>query len=234
VADATTLSRFYKGTDFFGGHTGGLSGPDYFGDVVTYGRVEFARDLHGASGCPPFIVQAGGSFVTGGNATGNDGHTALYAVHARVFRMGSGGKRPSGFLGEAEWIGREVHADAAGAQPEDDLWDEGWWGSFLWVFPEGRGCRGPFSCGQWSVGVRYEDMTGRGGGVDGAGAFVPRARDPLRSDRRRASALVVWRPNAHCSEFLQHFAFTVQYAFDDWDHVADKDFHSLFVGFEVK
>lgn len=233
VVDATSLPGFYQGTAFFGGHAGNAHSPHYFGDLAWFGRAEVAADLCRARRGLPFVVQGGFSFVAGGNGTGNDGKTVLYAAHARAFRMLSGGKRPSGFLAEAEWMGREVHVDASGKQHEDDLWDAGWWGSVLWVFPDGRGCSGPASWGQWSLGARWEDFTGSGGNEDADGAYVPRSKDPLRADRRRASFLVVWRPNEYCPVFLQHFAFTVQYAFDDWDHVADKDFHTVFLGFEV-
>lgn len=81
-----------------------------------------------------------------------------------------------------------------------------------------------FSYG-WAAGLRYEFAGGSGASVID-GTLGSRQDDPTRDDRHRLSPLVVWQP----SEFSR---FRLQYNYDNAQHLAGRDAHSIWVGAEL-
>ena len=214
----------------FGGHKVDHDDRYAFGDFAYMGRLEWARNFRHGCGAP-FVAQVGASAISGPNGTGSDGSTSIFAAHARVFRMNDVSKTPSGFIWEAEVMRRELLADRNAMQPRDFLVDEGYWTSLLYTFPR-RNCRGAFGCGQWSIGARYERVTGEGDNVDAAGASESRNDDPFRDDRTRVSSFISWNPFDDCGEFLSHFQFALEWNWDDARHL-DDDEHTVVFGLKV-
>ena len=123
---------------------------------------------------------------------------------------------------------RDYHADAftAGTDvdpasglfpfdlPSDTLHDQGLYTQLLYGFRYG-----------WAAGIRAEYATGSGQGVE-ASVLAPRSGDSLRDDRVRVSPLLVWHP----TEFSR---LRLQYSYDQADHLAGGDAHTVWIGAEV-
>jgi hypothetical protein len=103
----------------------------------------------------------------------------------------------------------EADADAAAGLPSDTLHDWGLYTQALYGFRY-----------RWAAGPRYEFATGSGQSVGG------RDTDPLRDDRHRVSALLLWQ----ASEFSR---LRLQYNWDEADHLAGGDASSVWLSLEV-
>ena len=219
VYNASELAGFFKDRDnLFGGHAVSSSGHYDFGDFAYMGRLEWARNFHHGRSCPPFVAQIGASALYGPNGTGTEGSTSIFAAHARVFKMDDFSKTPSGFIFEAEAMRRELVADANPKQTRGFLLDEGIWTSLVYAFPRGH-CRRLFGCGQWTLGAKYERVTGEGADVDSMGLPLSRNDDPYRDDRTRVAAFISWNPFEDCGDFLGHFKFAFEWNWDQADHL---------------
>ena len=105
-----------------------------------------------------------------------------------------------------------VHGDP-GADPDlelagETLEDWGFYAQWLWGF------RHP-----WAAGARYEYASGSGESVGGRDA------DPFRDDRGRIAPLLVWHPT-------EYSRLRLQYNYDEADHLAGGDAHSVWLGLE--
>jgi hypothetical protein len=210
-----------------------------FDDLLWLVRANAAWDLTGES-----ALLLGASGLYGPNQTGSDGETWIYGVDAKVrWRPASSFRGWPFVLWQTEAIGRSYHADGfvAGTEigggddghghghdeeeedeePEfpndlasDTLEDYGFYSQLLVGFRYG-----------WAAGFRAEYVTGSGAGIAG-GVPDTRANDPLRDDRLRLAPLLVWHP----TEFSR---LRLQYNYDDADHLAGGDAHTVWLGAEI-
>lgn len=228
--NASEMSGFFKDSALFGGHQVDDHGHYDFGDFTFGARAIVARDFHYCGGAP-LVAQLGASLLYGPNGTGSDGDTWMYAAHARLFWLRDVSKTPEGLVWEAEVMRRELHAARNSTQPQDDLRDEGIWTSLVYAFKRRECGRFP-ACGQWSVGGKYERLTGDGPDVDSSGNFSSRNDDSFRDDRTRVAAFVSWNPFEDCGCFLSHFKFALQYNYDQAEHLSGPE-HTFFLGLQI-
>jgi hypothetical protein len=169
------------------------------------------------------------SALFGPNATGLDTRTGIYGADLQVKWRPAGAFRGSPSLTfEGEFVFRDYEAGAfvdegdpnvigdETAFGQDTLHDLGFWAQVLWGFTP-----------RWSAGIRYERASASGGNFDPASvALVGPDGDPFRDDRYRVSPLLVWR-------LTEYSRVRLQYDYDRADHLAERDAHSAWLGFEV-
>lgn len=208
-------------SDPIGGYSFDEHESDFF-DFGYMGRASVASSgLFG--GC--WAGEAYASALIGTNATGSDGNTLVYGGGMSLTLVPSDPRYSWGFSVEAEYLRRDLHADAQGAAPEADLED---WGGYVSAVLDVPECADRLP-GAWSFGLRYDFVSGAG---DGFGPEFVRELDPGRTDHSRWSALAFWSPGPDIP-LLRALDFYVQYAYDDKDTI-DKEIHSVTLGFQVK
>ena len=160
----------------------------------------------------------GFSALTGPNAAGEDTQSTLYGVDLTVKWKATRNERGWPFVQwQTEIMKRDYEAGATEIVGEDEvvrfpaetLEDWGFYSQLLWGFSPG-----------WSAGLRIDYATGSGEGEE------PRAEDATRDDRTRISPLLAWQP----SEFSR---LRLQYNYDEADHLADGDAHTVWLGLEM-
>jgi hypothetical protein len=170
------------------------------------------RLVNGGSLTETVSAQLGVSALFGPNATGSHGRTDIYGGDLVVKWRPTTNFRGWPFLvWQTELMRRdfEADADAAAGLPSDTLHDWGLYTQALYGFRY-----------RWAAGPRYEFATGSGQSVGG------RDTDPLRDDRHRVSALLLWQ----ASEFSR---LRLQYNWDEADHLAGGDASSVWLSLEV-
>lgn len=195
-----------------------------FDDLLWLGRADASWDLGSDA-----ALLLGASALYGPNETGSDGQTWIYGMDAKIRWRPAGNFRGWPFLlWQTEAMRRDFKADgfvagtdvdpASGAFPNDlaadTLHDQGLYSQLLYGFRYG-----------WAAGIRAEYATGSGQSVAG-GVLDSRENDPLRDNRLRLSPLLVWHP----TEFSR---LRLQYSYDNADHLAGNEAHTIWVGAEV-
>lgn len=189
-------------------------------DFLYLARLDNSWDL-----TDEVTIKLGASGLIGAGATGSDAITYIYGGDFLLKWRPLTSDRGYPFVTwQTEIMRRDYEADRFFDEgdpldpaddvffPSDTLHDWGLYSQVLYGFVR-----------NWAVGFRYEYAggTGRSGGD-----FNGRAEDPFRDNRHRLSPLIVWQ----ATEFSR---IRLQYNYDEADHLADNDAHSVWVGFEV-
>jgi hypothetical protein len=182
-------------------------------DMVYLARLDNAWDITDDT-----TMKIGLSGLYGPNATGTEAETRIYGADLVVKWRPRQTERGWPFLIlESEIMKRDYEAAAFfdDSDPlnvidlqKETLTDWGFYAQLLYGFKPG-----------WAAGLRYDYATGSSESVGG------RDTDPFRDDRKRVSPLLSWMP----SEFSR---IRLQYNYDRADHLADKDAHSVWLGYE--
>lgn len=210
-ANGETMASFLANDEFFderavGGRTFVPREVKSPKDMVYLARLDNAWDVTDDT-----TMKIGLSGLYGPNATGTEGETRIYGADLVVKWRPSQRERGWPFLIlESEIMKRDYKADSdlPNSLPAETLGDWGFYAQILHGFKPG-----------WAAGLRYDYAKGSGESV------VGRENDPFRDDRKRISPLLTWMP----SEFSR---LRLQYNYDRADHLADKDAHSVWLGFE--
>jgi hypothetical protein len=240
-ANEGELTTSFMATEGVGGRPAVERDVRGFDDMLWLVRANASWDLTDES-----ALLLGATGLYGPNQTGSDGETWIYGIDAKVrWRPASNFRGWPFVLWQTEAIGRSYHADgfAAGTDiggGEDDhghghdedegeeeeesefpndlasgtLHDYGFYSQLLVGFRYG-----------WAAGFRAEYATGSGASI-ADGSPDARANDPLRDDRLRLAPLLVWHP----TEFSR---LRLQYNYDDADHLAGGDAHTVWLGAEI-
>ena len=210
-ANGETMASFLANDEFFeeraiGGRTFVEREVKSSKDMLYLARLDNSWDVTDDT-----TMKIGLSGLYGPNATGAEGETRIYGADLVVKWRPSQTERGWSFLIlESEIMKRDYTADIDpdNSLEKETLRDWGYYAQLLYGFKPG-----------WAAGLRYDYARGNGESVGG------RDNDPFRDDRKRISPLVSWMP----SEFSR---VRLQYNYDRADHLADKDAHSVWLGFE--
>lgn len=177
-------------------------------DLLYLLRWENAFDLSAE-----WRASVGVSTLFGPNSTGPDGRTAIHGADLVVDWRPVQNHREWPFLTwQSEVMYRDYRADAFAGEgiflAGETFKDYGFYTQVLYGFA-------PRS----QAGVRFEYASGSGESIDG------RENDAFRDDRYRVSPLIEFL----LSEFSR---IRLQHNYDDADHLAAGDAHSIWVGFE--
>jgi hypothetical protein len=230
-ADGENMTSFLGGDENFGGITR-MAEEDrsLFGEFCTVARLANAIPLGRCS-----VLQLGASFAIGPNGLGDDGETTIFGAYGRLLwahfvqdPCGGAPKPDGGLVAQAEWIRRDVFADAHDVFPRAELED---WGLFAMAVYDFPCIRLGWGDTRLSVGARYERADGSGGNFDDAGLPVSRSDDIGRNERESWSALVAWAPESGIP-VLKNFAFAVEFRHDFVESHPDVD--AILVSIQVR
>lgn len=209
---------------------GGYATPG--GERYTFTDFAYFADVSGVVDLTPgsdaaLLLHGGGFAMFGPNGTGANGDTLLYGARARLAWMRCRNATPGvadGFLIESEWIRRDYHVDASGAQAATDLEDWGAYVSAVYTLDHAVP-------GRLTLGAKWDIAEGAGANFVGAGVPL-RSQDPLRADRMRWGALLAWEPETTVP-VLGKFAFSLEYVLDDSTFLHETE-HSFILGLQVR